>query len=51
MLSHFSLAAIVPQGTLLLVLGLIGMHSVAASMRMVTKFSYSSLGVCLSDVS
>ena len=51
MLSHFSQTAIYSQGSLHLALDLIGMHSAAASIWVVTKFSYSSFGVCLSDVS
>ena len=32
-------------------LGLVGMHLAAAYKWVVTKFSYSSFGACLSDVS
>ena len=49
MLSCFSLTAIDSQGTLYLALGLIGMHSAAAYIRVVTK--YSSFEVCLSNIS
>ena len=51
MLSLFILTAIDSQGTLHLALGLIGMHSAAASMCMVTNFSYLLYGVYLLDVS
>ena len=50
MFSQFSLTAIVSQRTLHLALGLVGMHLAAASMWVVTKFSYFSFNVCLSDV-
>ena len=45
MLFSFSLFAIASHGTLHLALGLVGMHSVAASIWVLTKFSYSSLEV------
>ena len=51
MLSNFFLSASDFHGTLYLALGLVGMHSSAASMWAVTKFSYSSAGVCISDIS
>ena len=38
------------QATLHLALGLVGLHSAAASIWTVTKFSYLSFEVCLSDV-
>ena len=47
----FFLTATDFNGTLHLALGLVGMHSTAASLWAVTKFSYSSYGVCLSDMS
>ena len=50
MLSRFSLI-IDSQGTLHLALGLVRMYSVVASINVVAKFSYSSIEVCLSDVS
>ena len=51
MLSCFSLIAIDSYGTQHLTLVLVGMHSAAASTWAVTKFSYLSFSVCLSDVS
>ena len=39
MFSYFSFAAIDSQGTLHLALGLVGMHSAAASMWAITSFS------------
>ena len=50
MSSHFSLITIASHGTLHLVLVLVGMHSAAASMWAVTKFSYLSFGVCVLDI-
>ena len=47
----FSLTAIDTHRTLHLDLGLIGMQLTAASIWAVTKFLYSSFGVCDSDVS
>ena len=49
-LSLFSLTTNVSHGTLCFALSLIGMHSAAASMWALTKFSYSSFGVCVSDI-
>ena len=49
--SHCFLTANVSNGTLGLVLCLVGMHSVAASKWALTKFSYSSFGVGVSDIS
>ena len=46
--ARFSLTANVSHGTLGLVLCLVGMHSAAASKWALTKFSYSSFGVCVS---
>ena len=51
MLSCFSLTAIDSHGTLFLALGLVGKHSAAVPIWVVTKFSYSSFKGCLSDVS
>ena len=45
----FFLNANVSQGTLCFDLNLVGMHSAAASMRGLTKFSFSSFGVSVSD--
>ena len=47
----FVLTANVLDGTLCLVLCLVGMHSAAASRWALTKFAYSSFGVCVSDFS
>ena len=47
--SRLSLTAIVSQWTLYLAFGLVGIYSAAAFIWVVTKFSYSSFGVCLSD--
>ena len=44
---HFSLTANVSHGTLNLVLYLVGMYSAVASKWALTKFSYSSFGVCV----
>ena len=46
-----SLIAIDSHENIRLALGLIDTHSAAVSMRVVTKFSYSSFEVCISDVS
>ena len=46
--ARFSLTANVSLGTLGLALCLVGMHSAAASKWALTKFSYSSFGVCVS---
>ena len=46
--AYFFLAADVSHGTLVLALCLVGMHSAAAYKWAVTKFSYSSFGVCVS---
>ena len=46
MLSRFFRATRDSHGTLHLALGLAGMHSAVASMWVLTKFSYSSFGVC-----
>ena len=48
MSAHFSLTANVSHGTLDLVLCLVGMYSAAVSKWVLTKFSYSSFGVCVS---
>ena len=45
--SRFFLAAKIFQGIICLALRLVGMHSTAASMWALTKFSYSSFGVFL----
>ena len=50
MLSRFPQIAIASHETLHLTLGFVGMHSVAVSIWAVTKFSYSSSGVYLSDI-
>ena len=47
----FSFTSSESHGTLHLTLCLVGMHSAAASMWAVTKFTYSSFGVCLSNIS
>ena len=49
--TRFFLTTNVSHGTLGLAFCLVGMHSAAASKRALTKFSYSSLGVCVSDIS
>ena len=49
--TRFFLTANVSHGTLSLALCLVGMHSAAASKWALTKFSYSSFGVCVSDFS
>ena len=46
--ARFFLTANVPYGTLGLALCWDGMHSAAPSKRALTKFSYSSFGVCVS---
>ena len=46
--ARFFLTAYVSHGTLGLALSLVGMHSAAASKWALTKFSYSSFGVCIS---
>ena len=48
MSAHFVLTANVSHGTLGLVLCLVGIYSAAASKWAMTKFSYSSFGVCVS---
>ena len=45
--ARFFLTAKVSHGTLCLALCLLGMHSAAASKWALTKFSYSSFGVCV----
>ena len=47
----FFLATSDSHGTLYLTFGYIGMHSAAASMWALTKISYSSFEVCVSDIS
>ena len=49
--SHFSLIAIAFRRTQHLVLVLVEMHSAAASIWVVPKFSYASFRVCFTDVS
>ena len=49
--SFFSLDATASSGNLYLAFSLIGMHSANVSLGAVTKYSYSSFGVCVSDVS
>ena len=49
--ARFFLTANVSHGTLGLALCLVSMHSAAASQWALTKFSYSSFGVCVSDFS
>ena len=44
--ARFSLTANISDGTLYFVLVLVGMNSTAASRLALTKFSYSSFGVC-----
>ena len=51
MLPHFSPTAIDSHEMLHLGLGLVGMHLTVVSIWVVTKFSYLSFGVYLSDVS
>ena len=46
--ARFSLTANVSHGTLYLVLSFVGMYFAVASRWALTKFSYSSLGVCIS---
>ena len=46
--ARFSLTANVSHGTLDLVLCFVGMYFAAASRWALTKFSYSSFGVCIS---
>ena len=46
--ARFFLTANVSYGTLSLALCLVGMHSATASMWALTKFPYSSFGVCVS---
>ena len=46
--ARFSLTANVSHGTLDLVLSFVGMYFAAASQWALTKFSYSSFGVCIS---
>ena len=49
--AFFSLTANVSHGTLDLVLCLVGMYFTAASKWALTKFTYSSFGVCVSVLS
>ena len=49
--ARFSLTANVSHRTLDFVLSLVGMNSAAASYWALTKFSYSSFGVCVSAFS
>ena len=42
--------AVASHGTPHLVLNLVGMHSAAASIWVVMKFSYSSFGECVSNI-
>ena len=49
--AHFFLIAYVSHGTLSLSLCLVSMHSAAASKWALTKFSYSSFGIFVSDFS
>ena len=49
--ARFFLTANVSHGTLCLAFCLVGMHSTAASMWVLTKFSFSSFGVYVSDFS
>ena len=51
MSARFFLTAIVSYGTLGLALCFVGMHSAAASKWALTKFSYSSFGVGVFDIS
>ena len=48
--AHFSLTANVSHGTLYFLLCLVGMNPAVASRRALTKFSYSSFGVCVFSV-
>ena len=48
---RFFLTSNVSHGTLCLALSLVGMYSTAASMWALMKFSYSSFGVGVSDIS
>ena len=50
-LSHFFLTANVSQRTLCFALCLVGMHSAATSMWALTKFSYLSFRISVSDIS
>ena len=50
-LSRFFLSASVSFGNLCLSIGLVHMHSATASMWALTKFPYSSFGVCVLDIS
>ena len=50
-LSHFFLTISNSHGILQSAFGLVGMHSAAASMWAVTKFSYSSFGVSIANIS
>ena len=50
-LSHFSLTAIDSHRTLHVTFGLVVIYSAVASIWVVRKFSYSSFGLCFSDVS
>ena len=49
--AHFFQTANVSHGTLLLALCLVGVHSAASSKWALTKFSYLSFGVGVSDIS
>ena len=51
MLPPFSLTTIDSKGTLHMALGLVNMHLATTSIWAVTKFSYSSFKISLSDVS
>ena len=51
MLSHFFLLTSNSHRTLHLVLGLVGIHSATAFIWAEMKFSHSSFGVCVSDIS
>ena len=50
-LSRFFLTVNVSHGTLYFTLNSVGMHSAAASMWVLMKFSYLSFGVSVSDIS
>ena len=49
MLSRFFLTTSISYRTLCLALGLVGMYSAATSIWELTKFSYSSFGICVPD--
>ena len=46
----FFLTASVSHGTVCFVLGLVGMNYAAVSIWALMEFSYSSFGVCVSDI-